>query len=365
MPMYSREAGVFRNLRELYVPVNGVKKKLSATAPAPPTGITIVAVDSKSATLRVEAGGFDGSNPLVSGEIELTSTIDWITKSAAVGTDIVFTGLSSNKTYTAKARVNNGFAWSEYGAPISVTTHESYTKPSAPRNLSYSQVKKTSLLLSWTAPADTGGGCRYKIYQGGAQKYETGTTSYTVTGLTPDTSYSFYVVAYNSAGTSVASNTISVRTAQSTLPKMTLKVETKSLSSTSSVSQVVNGTGVTVYNYSCSPSSYMGDRAVFFYNSSIESYTIAAGTTLTFKTITTGNGFGIAVFPYHSEDWEGEWLEFYTSERTREITFTSDFTIGAHEVFFKVIGWPTGSQIYDLSFSNEDETGEVIQLYSN
>jgi hypothetical protein len=58
----------------------------------------------------------------------------------------------------------------------------------------------TSILVSWTASTDNVGVTGYKIYRNGSQIDTTASTSYTNTGLSGSTSYSYKVSAYDAAG---------------------------------------------------------------------------------------------------------------------------------------------------------------------
>ncbi len=90
-------------------------------------------------------------------------------------------------------------------------THTIPTAPSTPTNLSFSEVSHDRCKLSWTA--STGSPTGYRVYQVGATptlKATVTTNSTTISGLSPGTTYSFYVVAYNSAGVSGNSNTVTV-----------------------------------------------------------------------------------------------------------------------------------------------------------
>lgn len=74
-------------------------------------------------------------------------------------------------------------------------------KPTAPANLRATLSNETSIELAWDAATDNEGVASYSIYQDGlvVQQNISGTTG-TVTGLTAETSYNFYVVAYDAAG---------------------------------------------------------------------------------------------------------------------------------------------------------------------
>lgn len=88
--------------------------------------------------------------------------------------------------------------------------------PSAPESVTASDITINSATVSWTAPADIGDSSIQRYYveyrpSGGswtsAGTYTNGTTyTYSVTGLTPSTSYEFRVQAYNGASPTLGFN---------------------------------------------------------------------------------------------------------------------------------------------------------------
>lgn len=87
--------------------------------------------------------------------------------------------------------------------------------PTAPANLSSTAVTSTSITLAWNASTDNTGVTGYDVYQGTALKGSvSGTTlSYTASGLSASTSYTFTVKAKDAAGNiSSASNALTVIT---------------------------------------------------------------------------------------------------------------------------------------------------------
>lgn len=88
--------------------------------------------------------------------------------------------------------------------------------PTAPANPAVSAVTQTSLTLSWSASADNVAVTGYDVFQNGSKinpSNITGTT-YNVTGLSPATSYSYYIVARDAAGNlSANSSTLNITTA--------------------------------------------------------------------------------------------------------------------------------------------------------
>jgi len=103
------------------------------------------------------------------------------------------------------------------------TLHGTLNKaaPSPPLDLRYTAETATSVSLAWAAPTSTGGTPidHYLIFETGALRSTLATTlADTVTGLSADTTYHFTVEAENATGTSGASNTLAVTTAQSLPP---------------------------------------------------------------------------------------------------------------------------------------------------
>ncbi|WP_299682146.1 endonuclease [uncultured Dokdonia sp.] len=85
--------------------------------------------------------------------------------------------------------------------------------PTAPSNLTASNVEETSLTLAWNASTDNVGVTAYDVYQGNTVINTTTTTSYVVSGLSPATNYTFSIRAKDAASNvSTASNTASVTT---------------------------------------------------------------------------------------------------------------------------------------------------------
>jgi bacillolysin len=92
------------------------------------------------------------------------------------------------------------------------------TAPTAPTNLAASGTTSSSTTLSWTASTDNVGVTGYDVYQGTTLKATVTTTSYTVTGLTASTAYSFSVKAKDAAGNvSASSNVVNVTTSSTSV----------------------------------------------------------------------------------------------------------------------------------------------------
>ncbi|MEK7384492.1 MAG: LamG-like jellyroll fold domain-containing protein, partial [Elusimicrobiota bacterium] len=87
------------------------------------------------------------------------------------------------------------------------------TAPSVPTGLSASAVSASQINLSWTASTDNVGVAGYRIFRGGTQIATTASTSYSNSGLSASTAYSYTVAAYDAAGNvSAQSVAVSART---------------------------------------------------------------------------------------------------------------------------------------------------------
>ena len=76
------------------------------------------------------------------------------------------------------------------------------TPPTTPTNLSVSNVTASAATVNWTASTDNVGVATYKVLRNGVQAGTTTTTSFTNTGLSPSTNYSFTAQAFDAAGNS-------------------------------------------------------------------------------------------------------------------------------------------------------------------
>src|SRR5205807_1845502 len=124
-------------------------------------------------------------------------------------------GLACGNSYTFA--VDAADARGNRSAQATVTASTSAcldtSAPTAPSGLAVSGATDTSVTIDWTASTDDVGVSGYGIYQAGASAGSTGSTSYTVSGLSCGTSYSFAVDAVDAAGNRSAKATVSASTA--------------------------------------------------------------------------------------------------------------------------------------------------------
>ncbi|WP_375334265.1 fibronectin type III domain-containing protein [Flagellimonas sp. C4] len=132
-------------------------------------------------------------------------------------TNFNVTGLTPSTMYNFMVTAADGAGnISGPGNTVSITTVAApdTEAPSAVSDLAAAGTTSTSTTLSWSASTDNVGVINYEVFRDGTSIGNTGTsTTLTVNGLTPDTSYNFTVFAEDAAGnTSNSSNTAAIVT---------------------------------------------------------------------------------------------------------------------------------------------------------
>jgi chitodextrinase len=111
------------------------------------------------------------------------------------------TGLAPNTlyTYTVSATDTHGNTSSQ-STPKSATTSPDTAPPTLPTGLTATAASSSVINLAWTPSTDDVGVAGYGIYRGGTQVATSPTASYSDTGLSPSTLYTYTVSAYDAAG---------------------------------------------------------------------------------------------------------------------------------------------------------------------
>ncbi|QDN90181.1 glycoside hydrolase family 18 chitinase [Streptomyces sp. RLB3-6] len=181
--------------------------------------------------------GFEGKWTVTNtGTTSISSwTIDWDFPSGTAVTsawdaDVTSSGThwtaknkSYNGTLAAGASVSFGFNGAGTGSPSNCTlnggscdggtTVPGDNPPSAPGTPTASAITDTSVKLSWSAATDDKGVKNYDVLRGGTKVATVTTTSYTDTGLTAGTDYSYTVQARDTADqTGPVSGAVAVHT---------------------------------------------------------------------------------------------------------------------------------------------------------
>lgn len=135
----------------------------------------------------------------------VTASPGGATKTATAATALEFVGLTNGTAYTFTVHATNSVgAGAESVASAAITPK---TVPSAPASITAVAASARSVTVTWTAPTNDGGEAAggYSIATMGgtnppAKFYIGPFLSHTVTGLEPNTSYTFVVAANNSVG---------------------------------------------------------------------------------------------------------------------------------------------------------------------
>ena len=211
---------------------DGLKPKTAYTYQVASRSLDGVGSYSAAKTIKTLAKIPDIPGNILGETTENSVTVKWDAVSDATGYDIqfngstygtiapsrTFTGLRENTEYAYKVRSKNADGVSEYGPEKKVRT-----TPTAPANPTASS-DESSVTVSW---APVTGASSYDLEIDG-KVYNVKGTSYKVTGLKPNTSYSYRIRANNADGSSSYSRAKTLKT--TSMPPETVK-ETRSQTS--------------------------------------------------------------------------------------------------------------------------------------
>jgi chitodextrinase len=118
------------------------------------------------------------------------------------GTSLVDSGLFANTTYSYSVAAYNSLGESAKSSGIQVRTpspQQDTIAPTIPQGLHTLSASDTSIVIGWNASTDnTGFVGGYKVYRNGVYLGSRTDTSYSDNGLSPNTTYSYQVSAYDS-----------------------------------------------------------------------------------------------------------------------------------------------------------------------
>ena len=171
-------------------------------APTVPTGVSATAVSISQINLSWAAST---DNIAVTGykvyRCTGVSCSNYTQVGTPSGTTYNDTGLTVSTTYRYQvtaldARGNE----SARSTTVSAATNSDTTAPSVPAGLSGTATSMTTIDLTWAASTDNVGVAGYRVFRNGTQVGTTSATTYSDTGLTKSTAYSYTVLAYDAAG---------------------------------------------------------------------------------------------------------------------------------------------------------------------
>src|SRR5215471_3886628 len=191
--------------------------------PTTPTGLRVTGATTSSISLAWNAST---DNVAVTQYVVLEGSAQ---VGSATATSFTVTGLQAGTSYTFSVLAKD--AAGNASAPSASMTAQTSTGPSTgpttPTGLQVGIVTPTSVALSWNPSTGGAGAVTYEVLNGSVVAASTDATLFTVTGLTPGTSYSVTVLAKDAAGNqSVPSSAVAVTTSPET--HATLKVQDRS-----------------------------------------------------------------------------------------------------------------------------------------
>ena len=198
--------------------IGGGTTPTDTTAPSVPSGLTVGSVTSTSVALSWSASTDNTGGSGVAGyDVYRGTTLI----GSPTSTSFTATGLSPSTAYSFTVRAKD-VAGNVSSASTAVTattqsgTVTDTTAPSVPTGLTVGTVTTNSVSLTWNASTDNTGGSGvsgYEVYRGTTLVGSPSATSFTATGLSPSTAYSFTVRAKDAAGNvSAASSAVSATT---------------------------------------------------------------------------------------------------------------------------------------------------------
>src|SRR5262249_42933326 len=168
----------------------------------------------KAAPLDVTIGATGTSSAMSSGSVTTTNASDLLFGGGASKTRVTqggsgytvrSTGLGNltedrsvtvTGAYSATA-TQKGNAWVMQLTAFKPAATADPTAPSVPTGLSASAVSTSQINLSWAASTDNVGVTGYRVFRNGSQIGTSSTASYQDTGLSPSTSYTYTVSAFD------------------------------------------------------------------------------------------------------------------------------------------------------------------------
>jgi len=172
---------------------------LASTAAAPLNAFAHVVVTYDGSTARMYVNGVQSGT--ASGTYVPPSGVDLTIDGGIGGT------IPSNSVIDDVRWYNRALSASEIQTLYNNGSVPDTASPSIPAGLSGKAISSSQINLTWTASTDDIGVAGYKVFRDGVQAgIQTG-TSYSDTGLTASTVYSYTVAAYDAAGNTSAQST--------------------------------------------------------------------------------------------------------------------------------------------------------------
>jgi chitodextrinase len=171
------------------------------TAPTVPTGLTATAQNSTQIALAWNASTDTGGTGVAGYRVFRGATL----VTTVTTTSYTDNALTPSTLYSYTIVAFDGATpanVSAASAPASATTQAApdTTAPTVPTGLTATAQSSTQIALAWNASTDAGAGVAgYRVFRGATLVTTVTTTSYTDSALTPETLYSYTIVAFDAA----------------------------------------------------------------------------------------------------------------------------------------------------------------------
>lgn len=196
-PTYCSSCGWYKDLGSCGT---GGNQSPSTSLTAPSAGSTFTA--GANITVSANASDADGT----------VARVEFFRGTTSLGVDtsspysVTWNGAAAG-SYSLTAVATDNLGATGTSAAVSITVQPQSgdtTPPTVPTGLASPSQTSNSIALSWNASTDNIGVASYDVYRGGTLVASPTGTSYTVTGLTASTAYSFQVRARDAAGNASA-----------------------------------------------------------------------------------------------------------------------------------------------------------------
>jgi Fibronectin type III domain len=164
----------------------------TGTLPSGTTSTTLSLITNENATCRYST----------TAGISYSSMTNTFSTTGGTSHSTTVSGLADGNSYNYCVRCQNDSGdvnTTDYGISFSVDVPDS-EPPTIPSGLQASPVSSSQINLTWTASTDNVGVTGYTIYRDGVQLDTSPTNSYPDTGLSPSSSYTYTVSAYDAEG---------------------------------------------------------------------------------------------------------------------------------------------------------------------
>jgi endonuclease I/chitodextrinase len=174
----------------------------TADTVAPTAATNLAVTETTSSTVSLSWTAATDNVAVTSYEIYMNGVL----KTSVSGSNLsaIINGLSASTTYSfyivsKDAAVNSSPASNSVNGTTTILIPDTQN-PTTPSNLIVTGSSSSTVSLSWTSSTDNVGVTSYTVYVDAALKTTVSGTTAIVNGLTPTTTYSFYVVAKDAAG---------------------------------------------------------------------------------------------------------------------------------------------------------------------